>query len=55
MFFVLFDQFNALSIQNDVGFVFSESWLSIKVSDCSDRLVLFLVLDVDSRYDIMTI
>jgi|GEM_PF-1704411 len=34
MFFVLFDQFNALSIQNDVGLVFSESWLSIKVSDC---------------------
>ena len=34
MFFVLFEQFNALSIQNDFGFVFSESWLSKKVSDC---------------------
>ncbi len=34
MFFVLFDQFNALSIQNDFGFFFSESWLSIKVIDC---------------------
>ena len=34
MFFVLFDQFNALSIQNDFGFFFSESWWSIKVIDC---------------------
>jgi len=34
MFFVPLHQFNALSIQNDFGFVFSESWLSKKVSDC---------------------
>ena len=34
MFFVPLHQFNALSIQNDFGFFFSESWLSIKVIDC---------------------
>ena len=34
MFFVPLHQFNALSIQNDFGFVFSGSWWSKKVSDC---------------------
>ena len=34
MFFAPLHQFNALSIQNDFGFVFSESWWSKKVSDC---------------------